>query len=163
MTSQNSRNKEIGMNKCLLHQNMQSQLLDFLNVLHVDISKCCFVMLKRLQIRFQRALTEYLGIILRQFIVKNSFLTENDRIWFCVFCITFGYLGTKINININNCGIVSGALQVLYLAFSKDLIEGLSFHLIINETSTITRHPPPPPPHNLHMENLILLLFYYNS
>ena len=47
---------------------------------------------------FQQALTQYLGIVLRQFIVKNAFLTENNRIWFCVFCITFGYLGTKTNI-----------------------------------------------------------------
>ena len=47
---------------------------------------------------FQQELTQYLGIVLRQFVVINAFLTENNRIWFCVFCITFGYLGTKANI-----------------------------------------------------------------
>ena len=43
---------------------------------------------------------QYLAITLRQSIVKNVFLTENNRIWFCVFWITFAYLGKKINISI---------------------------------------------------------------
>ena len=42
-------------------------------------------MLKNLQIRFQQALTQYLGVILRQLVVKNAFFTENDGIWCCVF------------------------------------------------------------------------------
>ena len=55
-------------------------------------------MSESLQIVFQQTLNQYLGVILWQFIIKNAFLTENNRIWFCIFCITFGYLGTKTNI-----------------------------------------------------------------